>query len=91
MKSVLIKRVQIENSVFKSVSLKLPLKGLQKKKKINNPNPHQKQKRQTQGSSRSPGHQDDGSLIGEWRWVGGRVHCSQLARSVMCKPLQQHV
>lgn len=25
------------------------------------------------GSSGSPGQQDDGSLIGEWRWVGEQV------------------
>lgn len=48
--------------------MELALEGLQ-----NNSYPKPQQKCQVRGSGRSPGQQDDGSLIGEWRWVGGRV------------------
>lgn len=48
--------------------MELAWEGLQ-----NNSNPKPQQKCQVRGSGRSPGQQDDGSLIGGWRWVGGRV------------------
>ena len=70
--------------------MKLPLKARPL------PPPPKKSPMQTHRSAKSeaaagrPGQQDDGRLIGEWRWVGGRVQGSQLARSVMCGPLQPH-
>lgn len=48
--------------------MELTLEGLQ-----NNSNPKPPKRCQVRGSGRSPGQRDDGSLIGGWRWVGGRV------------------
>lgn len=48
--------------------MELALEGL-----WNNSNLKPQQKCQVRGSSRAPGQQDDGSLIGGWRWAGGSV------------------
>lgn len=66
--------------------IKLSLKGLQKNQ---NPNPNRNAKSET--AAGRLGQQDDGSLIGEGSWVGGRVHCGQLARSELSEPLQRRV
>lgn len=72
--------------------IKLPLEGRPKKRKKISPLQTQTEMwMESEAAAGRPGQQDDGNLIGEWRWVGGRVHCSQLARSVTHGPLQPHV
>ena len=71
--------------------INLPLEGRPKKKKKSPLQTQTATWMESEAAAGRPGQQDDGSLIGEWRWVGSRVHCSQLARSVTHGPLQPHV